>query len=271
MSCRALKSNLSLCHNWACENSDFCHAHRNLSKDTLKHRWVSRYLIGQQGHPIYTVFHKLNEKTILSDLQSGWIVLTKDDVRRLPKLDRYTDIYLLLIEHGFVERGTHIPLEFATLWFFMRLLTQFELNHDRSLLPLVSLIERNMILASGKTLYDFLMWIRYPVVGRLRLTSALLNYIPKLLDTEAAKELSWYPRDELDKIRIEYEQRPGFDHPLTKCLVQRWLLDLKELYVTEKAIQKIKMNQCKEELMMNRWHPERLKVLLEMGLDFDDV
>jgi hypothetical protein len=268
MSCKALKSNLALCRNWACKHSDFCHAHATLSKESLKERWVSRYLLGQRGYPKYTVFSKANEKTILSDLQSGWIVLTKEDIRRFPKLDRYTDVYLLLMEHGFVERGTHTPLEFISLWLYMKLLANF--SNDRSLAPLRSLIERNMILASGKTLYDFLLWISYPAVGGPRLSGLLVSYVPTLLDTEAAKELSWYPRDELDKLRIHYENIAGKDHPLTRYLVERWLLDLKELYVTEKAVQKIKMDQCKEELMMNRWHPHRVAHYLEMGLDIDD-
>ncbi len=268
MSCRALKSNLSQCRNWCCENSDFCHVHKNISQDILKQRWVSRYLLGEAGYPKYTVFRKANEKKILSDLGSGKIILTKEDIRKIPSLQMHIDIYLLLVEKGFVERGTHMKLEFATLWFFMQLLSSFPA--DASLKPLRELIERTIILASGKTLYDFLMWIRYPVLGRSRLAQTLIAYIPTLLDSEAAKELSWYPRDELDKLRIEYEKIPGKEHPLTSCLVKRWLLDLKELYQTEKTVQKLKMDQCKEELMMNRWHPDRVEKYLQMGLDIDD-
>ena len=271
MSCKALKSNLKQCRNWCCKDSDFCLQHSALSKETLKDRWVSLYLLGEGSLSIYTVFNRRNEDKILLDLQSGWITLTKEDIRKIPNQQRFIDIYLFLMENGFTERGANMKLEFTSLWFLMQLLVNFpELtSHDR-LDPLVKLIERNLVLASGKTLYDFLMWIRYPVVGRPRLTQALVTYIPKFLDTEAAKELSWYPRDELDKLRIEYENTPGKEHPLTKCLVLRWLLDLKELYQTEKAIQKIKMDQCKEELMMNRWHPDRVLKYLEMGLDIDD-
>ena len=68
-----------------------------------------------------------------------------------------------------------------------------------------------------------------------------------------------------------YEVELGEGHPLTRALVGRWLLDLKELYVAEKAIQKIKMDACKEELMMNRWHPRRVSWCLKQGLDIEDM
>ena len=75
----------------------------------------------------------------------------------------------------------------------------------------------------------------------------------------------------MDVLRSFYIEKLTDDHPLTKMLVQRWLPDLKELYQAEKAIQKIKMDQCKEELMMNRWHPNRVEKHLLMGLDVEDM
>jgi len=217
----------------------------------------------------FTVFNKRNEAKILSDLNAKRIVLTKEDILKIPAQERYIDIYLLFMEHGFLKRGTHTALEFTIHWFYLRLLHQFPQQDDMR--PLRELIERNIILASGQSLYDFLLWISYPLLNRERLTQKMVQYIPTLLDTEAAKELSWFSYDKLDALRIEYEKTPGKQHAITKYLTQRWLLDLKELYQTEKAIQKIKMDQCKEELMMNRWHPDRLKKYLDMGYDIDQL
>lgn len=216
----------------------------------------------------FSVFDRRNEKKILSDLESKRIVLTKEDILKIPAQDRYVDSYLLLMEHGFIPRGTHPSLELTTLWLYMRIISNFPIN-DLGLLR--KLIEKTMILSSGEALYDFFLWISKALLNRPRLTQKLIGHIPTLLDTEAAKELSWFPRDTLDNLRVEYEKILGKEHPMTRCLVERWLLDLKELYQAEKLIQKLKMDQCKEELMMDRWHPDRLDKYLSMGYDIDQL
>lgn len=217
----------------------------------------------------FTAFNRRDEQKVLSDLKSGRIVLTKEDILKIPYQQRYVDIYLLWMEHGFVKRGTHVPLEAVALHLYLDILKNFP-GQD-NVRPLRQLIEKTLILSSGQALYNFLLYVSHPVQDRARLTQQMVEYIPMLLDTDAAKELSWFARDTLDKIRIEYEKTPGKEHALTKCLVERWLPDLKELYQTEKAIQKIKMDQCKEELMMERWHPSRLQKYLDMGYDLDQL
>lgn len=136
---------------------------------------------------------------------------------------------------------------------------------------ILDVIQKVFLTSSGAQLHNFLLTVPFIAKKSESLSGFLSVSIPKLLDTEAAKELSWWSRADLDVIRIAFEKELGILHPLTQCLVQRWLLDLKELYVTEKAIQKIKMDHCKEELMMNRWHPSRVWWYLERGLDIDDM
>ena len=265
MACCAITGTLKNCRNWSCLDSQFCHAHRNLPQEILKDRWLKRYILRWDR---FTVFNRQNEKQILSDLESKRIVLTKHDILKIPAQERYVDIYLLFLEQGYVKRGTHVPLEFVALWLYMRIVSNFPAN---DLATLREFIERTLILSSGQALYDFILWVSFPVLNRARLTQKIIEHIPTLLDTQAAKELSWFPRDTLDKLRQHYEQTPGREHAVTRCLVERWLPDLKELYITEKAIQKIKMDQCKEELMMNRWHPSRLEKYLNMGYEIDQL
>ena len=265
MACQALTSTLKDCRNWSCLDSDFCYQHYDLSSEVLKDRWFKRYVMHWNR---FTVFNRRNEKKMLSDLKSKRIVLTQTDILKMPAQERFVDIYLLFMEHGYVKRGTNAPLEFTALRLYMNIMTSYP---QQELAALGNLIERNLILSSGQALYNFILWLSYPVLNRTKLTTRMIEYIPTLLDTEAAKELSWVPRDHLDKLRVEYEKVPGKDHALTKCLVQRWLPDLKELYQTEKAIQKMKMDQCKEELMMDRWHPDRLQKYLDMGYEIDQL
>lgn len=247
-------------------DSEFCCAHRHLSQEVLKERWLKRFVMHWNR---FTVFNRGQEKKLLSDLKSGRIVLTKEDILKIPSQQRYVDVYLLLMNHGYVKRGTHASLEFTALWLYMDILRNFP-GAD-NVRPLRQLIENTLILSSGQALYDFILWISFPVLNRTRLTQQMVQYIPMLLDSDAAKELSWFPRDELDKLRVAFEKTPGKEHPITRCLVERWLPDLKELYQAEKAIQKMKMDHCKEELMMDRWHPKRLEKYLEMGYTIDQL
>lgn len=266
MSCIALKQNLQQCRNWSMLDCEFCHSHRNLSHEVIKERWMKRYVFHWTR---FTVFNRRNEQKMLSDLKSGRICLTKEDILKIPAQKRYIDIYLLLMQHGLLKKGTHVALESVALGLFMDIMKNFPGADDLRLLR--QQIERTLILSSGQTLYDFILWLSHPVLSRVKLTQNMIQYIPSLLDTDAAKELSWVPYDHLDKLRQEYEKTPGKEHALTKCLVQRWLPDLKELYQTEKAIQKMKMDHCKEELMMDRWHPDRLQKYLDMGYDIDQL
>lgn len=266
MACCALTSRNKNCRNWSCVDNKFCFAHKNIKPEILKQRWFNRYILTWSA---YTVFNNRDEGRILSDLASGNVVLTTKDILKIPARDRYADVYLLFMKHGYVERGTHTSLEFIIFNLYTRIIVAYPPNHG--LAPLRELIEQTLILSSGQAFYDYLMWLGPFVGSREQMMRAMVVHIPTLLDSAAAKELSWFPRDELDKLRVHYEKVLGKEHPMTKCLVERWLLDLKELYQTEKAIQKLKMDQCKEELMMDRWHPSRLEKYLEMGFEIDQL
>lgn len=283
MSCCALTTNLKDCRNWSCLDSPYCHAHKGLSQETLKDRWLTRYIIGRRRIPQYTIISPFNQEKILSDLRSGVICLTPQDIRKIPVTEGYVDVYLLLLENKFAKHGDHPKLERMGLWLYQVIMCNFPFD-DRDdfqrnkLTILKRKLETHLITQSGKSLYDFFFFIGAAAVGRRRFQRQLLNYVPTLLDTDAAKELSWYSHDELDKIRKEWEEcvkvpqgMSKLEHPLMRPLVERWLPDLKELYQTEKAIQKVKMDQCKEELMMDRWHPDRLQKYLDMGFDIDQL
>lgn len=269
MSCCALKRNLRQCRNWSMVDTDFCYAHRNLTPKTIKKRWLKRYIRGTSSYPIYTISYTKQKSNILHALQSGRIVLTAEDIRRLPPQSRYADIYLLLIEHHIVQPGVHPHLEKAIMGYYYFLLRHFP-HHD--LEPAIRLaIQNYLILYSGKTFYNFLYSLSSPMDDHENLHRRITEQITTFLDSDAAKEFSWYPHSDLDGLRIEYEKHLGKDHAFTKCLVQRWLPDIKELYVTEKAIQKIKMDQCKEEIMMVCWHPSRIEKYLSMGIEPADM
>jgi hypothetical protein len=258
--------------------SDYCYVHRNLTPDAFKERWFKKYILGRDV-PYYTLFSCCKKDKLLSDLESGTVILTKEDILKIPAHEAYVDIYILLLEHNFVSSGDHPKLERAGLWLYQSILHHFPLEVREGEQPpafhkpiklLKEKIENYLIHYSGDTLYRFFLFVGMATVGRRKLQRQMQAYIPTLLDTHAAKELSWYSFHQLDEIRKEWIACQK-EHPLLSCLTERWLLDIKELYKTEKQIQKIKMNHCKEELMMITWHPDRVSKLLEAGIDFCDM
>jgi hypothetical protein len=232
---------------------------------------MKRFIFGHGGSVFSFYWSTPSGPRILSDIQSGRIVLTKEDLQLIPALDRYLDIYVFFVIHNVMNATDNLTLLTRCVSYFTNLMIQHEAHYGKDYPNrLTGLIAENIILGSGELFYHFLMEVT-KLAKNPRRVHFLLQFIPTLLDSAAAKELSWWPRDHLDMIRKEYEKVLGTDHPLTKCLVQRWLLDLKELYITEKNIQAIKMDHCKEELMMERWHPSRLEKYLAMGYEINQL
>ena len=269
MSCQALKTNLRACRNWSCLDSDFCAQHRNLSCEEYKKRWIARYVLGEQASLAYTHWGTTAGEKILADLRSKRVILTRADIANIPSRDRYLDIYLFLLKHGYIKPTYNCELLARAYWYYVDKCSSAPAQWPD--FPLRKELRETLILYSGSSFFRYLKTLAKLCNGRPRYTAFAIQDVPTHLDSSAVKELSWWSHQELDELRQCYEKILGVDHPLTKCLVQRWLLDIKELYLTEKAIQKIKMDQCKEELMMNRWHPSRLEKYLNMGYEIDQL
>lgn len=254
---------------------DFCHAHRNMTSKSLKIRWFKKYILTSPVQ--FTFINQTKKKEILWYLESGFVTLTKSDIQRIPLKQACIDIYILLLEHNFAQCGDHPRLERSALWFHEVLIKEFPfpnypLRFQNGLGILKQKIEQYLITYSGLSFYRFLEFVGMASLGRQNFQQRMVEYIPTLLETEAAKELSWFSYDELDKIRKEWlELAKAEDHPLMRCLTERWLPDIKELYQTEKQIQRIKMDHCKEEMMAVCWHPDRVSKLLYAGIDPCDM
>lgn len=272
MSCCALKPTLESCRNWSCLDSPYCHSHRNVTPAQINERWFRRFVLGLKGFPVFSYQPYGSKTQIREDLSSGRITITKENINKIPPRDRYIDIFVLLCQYGYAKPEEHSSLLAMCFTYFFHTKSIVNVN-DQAIYrsPVVDEIEKTLILANYSTLITFLLVMPHVVKKRPSYTDSVVRYIPSLLDSDAAKEASWLSRGALDLVRVNYVKELGEDHLLTKCLVQRWLLDIKELYQTEKAIQKMKMDHCKEELMMNRWHPSRMERWLDMGIEPDDM
>jgi hypothetical protein len=274
MACCALKKDLTDCRNWSSLDGKYCHVHQHITDQEIKDRWMKRFFLGGGGRWVFIYDSATNSAPrILEDLYSGRIVLTDADAQKLPSADRFIDTYVFLVRHGFISATANNKLLLRSLLYLLNTTIIHQQIGRPVVKPLLlSAIPEALILKTSQTLYHFLSLVPLLATGSQEKMSFLLTYVPTLLETEAAKELSWWSREKLDTLRVQYQKLLGEEHPLTKCLLLRWLLDLKELYKTEKAIQKIQMDQCKEELMMNRWHPDRVwRYYEEFGIDIEDM
>ncbi len=274
MKCQAISRNLNPCSRHVADGEAYCPQHESYTPELHKQRWFNRYILGvqQYSRSFYLLypFSESHHQAIVKPLRSGEIVMTKEDIQAIPAERCYLDVYLLLVSLGVANPQDNPSLFNEAMRTYFTLFAW--VPNPSPAYSLQQEIEKHLIGSSGFLLFEYLQSI--PKV-RFRDASYgnefFFHTIPSLLETQGAKELAWFPHEALDRLRLLYERDLGVDHPLTKTLVQRWLPDLKELYETEKAIQKIKMDQCKEELMMNRWHPDRVSAYLEMGLDIDDM
>ena len=271
MKCQAITRNLLLCPRHVKDDGIYCPQHKSYTPEIHKERWFKRYILGDmKSNSKYVLLHPFPEwhfNAIVKPLRSREIVLTKEDIQAIPDDDRYLDVYLLLVSLGCAEPQEHCFLFTRAIKLYYD--EDFCMAPPQSPRYLTKLeIEKHLIASSGPLLFDYLT--RALTLRHVRET-LLFTTVPSRLYTQGAKELAWFPRESFESLRTEYERTAGAHHPLTKTLVERWLPELKQLYAKEKEIQKLKMNCCKEELMMNRWHPDRVWKHLEMGIDIEDM
>lgn len=267
MACRAITYDLKMCRNWSVGESGLCSAHQDYTEELHKERWVDKHILCLHGTP-YTSYKPWVSIPILRSLLNQEIVLTKEDIARIPAEPVYLDIFVLLIEWGFAKPSDNPSLTVQGFRYFLEARSA-GVNPVRGVF--FQTLTRTLLLSSGAQLGWFFLALPNLIQETPAYEEVALREMPLLLDTNAAKELCWWSKEALDGFRKLYELELGAEHPLTRALVGRWLLDLKELYVTEKQIQKIKMDACKEELMMNRWHPRRVSWCLKQGLDIEDM
>ena len=271
MACQALTKSLTQCRGWPLKGGNYCHHHKDYTPELSRERWFQRYILAGGAPPFHFVFSSAAQReAICEPIRKGRIRLTKKDLLAIPATSAYIDVYLLLLSLSGLPPLSNVALANLCGVYYLKAMW---LRPERT--PVVCReIERLLLAPTGNMFFKYLMGIPLAlskVPRDNRMYDVMLEIVPPLLDSQGAKELSWHSKESLDAIRIRYEEHLGADHPITKALVEQWLPGLKKLYAQQKEIQKKRTDQFKEELMMNRWHPNRLWTYLNMGLDTDDM
>lgn len=273
MACHAIKLNEAglpngkLCRNYRMDGSLFCYQHRNITPDDHKNRWFSTFILGTDGKRFLYSYDESKKNRILGDLRDKIIVLTQQDILKIPARRWYIDIYLLLLEHGYIGLTTNAHSELYTkslvylseFWF---------LTNNRLMLPFSPLaikIKEILIAKDAEHLHYFLYLLKGLMKGTnfqgdliLQRIVSIGAFLTELLETEAAKQLSWEPFR--DSLLQRYKETLGENHLLTSYMKDVYLPEFKQLYLAEKQLQKATMDTCKEELMAYCWHPDRFQI-----------
>jgi hypothetical protein len=272
MACHAIKTNQvgvltgKLCRNYHMEGSLFCYQHQTITPEEHKNRWFRKFILGSDGNRFLYSYDESKKDRILGDLRDRIVVLTQEDIDKIPDRRWYIDIYLLLMEHGYIglETNAH-PLLYKKALVY---LSEFWfLTNNNLLLPFSSLarkVQEILIAKDAQHLHHFLQMLPFLMKGSNFQGDLLLQriisigaFLSELTETDAAKELCWQPFRE--PLLNHYKDKLGEDHLLTSYMKDVYLSEFKQLYVLEKQIQKARTDTYKERLMAYCWHPDRFQ------------
>ncbi len=282
MSCQALCHDLTACRNFSLLDADYCYVHNQIPEiHAQKKRWINRHIMGYGGYGAFYHNDLLRQKQILKDLRNKKVVLTETDISNIPLRFKYLDIYVLLVKHNYATYNWNPPLMMLCYQYMMKF-HPTNLNGPSGNQDLIQDIHQHIVLKNSSSFFDFLGLV--PMIeekihfsseeAKARFRITVSTYVAACLEhSEAARELSWWPKSSLEVLMKTYTDvhKLNEEHPYYNCLIQRWLPELYELNYTEKQIQKIKMDHCKEELMMNRWHPDRVEWLMNQGIEVENM
>lgn len=255
MACHAIK--ISNPHKWSCcrhypmDGSDFCFHHKDITPEDHKDRWIAKYILGRDGNTFFYSFAEQKKNRILRDLNSKKIVLTDEDLLRIPTRKQYLDIYVLLVENGFVQVDQHRGLYLETLDYFL----------DTSAMrnPMFLKIRDEVVLKDGNHFHKFLQKIAYvmKMTKYQQRFPEIQSLLVELLLSNAARELSWRPFT--SDLLKHYTSCFGENHPIVLFLKDTYVPHFLRMYQQEKKLQQVRSEFFKEELMAYCWHPERFQ------------
>jgi hypothetical protein len=267
---RAGYRQFSCCRNFATNDSLFCASHQTLTSVELKIRWIDTFLVDG----LYRYRGEMGAEHTLAPLRAGLFTLTQQDIKKiniLPHNQGVIDIYLLLLRDGFCTPEDNIKAFLRLIQFYLTLRSVNAKSHYLWTLTFEVLFNTSVALYE-KSLDAILSMTSQKATATIRAyalhpeTQVLLRDI---LDTEIAHEWSWTS----PKARYEefFSKEPMPAPEMIEFMRTTFFPRIKEIYIEEKEVQKMRMDHCKEQLMMVCWHPDRIMNYLEMGYEMDDI
>ncbi len=272
MTCNAIVVNSfneitgKLCTDSCQEGNLFCTRHQSITKEEHKNRWFECFIIGVDGDPFLYKYNETHKDRIVGDLKKGIVSLSQEDILAIPSDEEYIDIYILLMEHGYigVEENCHPYLYRLCIQYIGQLLVLANGTQHISWSFVGKKIHDVLILKNQNHLDFFLSMIAGFALLRTFREERFQERVPvfrafleELMNSDVGKSYLWNPfPDRLLKLytKLEDNTKPN---PVLDYMKTKFLPKCKELYKAEKLKQKALTNTFKEELMMVCWHPDR--------------
>lgn len=238
------------CNNKPRHGLDTCRVHKDFFR---KDKWISKVLYGQA--PILcsgcknasSVFHANH---IHTTIQSGRVVLEKEDVKAIPSEDKYIDIFRLLCSSNCINPLWNIKLLVRTTVHYTWLVAQ-GLN-----MPFYfdSILENENMTGLLVIRYFLPYWSVVPKVRPIIhcLIEQMFDTNYKMLPIALYDEkyiLNYLTQDNLTDVK-EY---------VSEVLIPMMFKDKKKI----KKLYRMRIDSLKEELMMKMWSPERIEAYQE--------
>ena len=253
------------CLSTCVENSLFCQNHQDITIEEYKRRWFDLFILGVDDHtPFLYSYNEKYKNRIIGDLQLGRIILTAEDIEKIPNKALYIDIYLLLLEYGYIDlhEKKNMNLYSRCLKYFSDCIS-LQLPGTCATVGARKKIRDVLILKNTDHLYFFLCMIidfnKFSTFKGENLPNQLnllQLFLKDILRSEIGKEFLWGQFSSLVETyknrKKQKEENLVFDY-----LFQEFLPLCKEYLKVEKKKQKDRIDVFKEELMMICWHPDR--------------
>jgi len=273
MKCQAIKENLSGCKANAVKNGVYCSSHRDSNyKDHHKARWWKKYILGNKNGLYFFQYERKGENRIHKDLTSGCIKITPEDVRKIPIVDRYIDIFAFLCLNNWAKPQDNERLWRKSMLYVINQHIMFQIRRLEGYSSGANDIQ-DALLTSPELFTDLMNLIAYKVSSLTVLHAIhlenLTRWMNSLLELDVTKKIAWMNKG-LEFYAI-FSAVLGTEHALTKYMASRFLPEIRCILKAEMGIQKAKMLHYKEEIVAKAWHPRRLELYLNMGYSLDDV
>lgn len=263
------------CRNVRRTDGYFCNIHDSLGSHALKNRWIFHYF--KRAYYCMNALCKTQqdafESRMLEPLRLGFFTLTNKDFDKscgFTPSGALIDIYIVLAKHDFIEIDVSPDMYHLCAEYPLRMMTYFAMTPNlvvpRDSIPLLICIEDTLVLKDGRTMSRFiehlisyrnsLFYLRRP---------SIFKYLLCLLRTPAGAEYIW------SKNMIS---RPWGSQHTTDFEVfmdKEFLVAIESELSTQKRYRRLRSEIFKEELMQNRWHPDRVQHYFDLGLDIDDM
>lgn len=268
--CQAItKNNYHPCGNKARHGHDTCASHKTFYRKDV---WVKRFLYGESNEHVLLGYQEDTasgrlEQHVRQTLASGRFTITQEDVKRIPALDRFSDIFFLLCEQPTIDPKWNRRLLLSSISYYFNLYHYLSQSGD---LPNPYLLHKSRIapilnnpnMTFGQTL-KFMLKVKHMKDLTNTLNHQPLGEYQPVIDTlfqDYKSDYIWYSDEFLTSALVPEESVPLREYFRAQILPQ-----LKRRAKQIRQAKKVRLDPIKEQLVATVFHPKNVERWLNEG------